>query len=230
MAATERIVTIDGPAGAGKSTLAKALAKSLGWTYLDTGAMYRAVGLAVAETGADVRDEAALGAVAAAIELDIVPGPDTTKILLNGKDVTTEIRQPHISRLASDASKCQSVRNRMMEIQRHFGRRGKIVAEGRDMGTVVFPDAAVKIYLIADPSERACRRQLELVAQGHAADLADVAEDMRQRDENDSTRTIAPLKPAADAYVLDSTSKNLSMVLQEALLVVRKKIEESSNI
>ena len=151
MSGTERIVTIDGPAGAGKSTLAKALAKALGWTYLDTGAMYRAVGLAVDEAGADLRDEAALGGVAASMELDILPGPDTTRILLNGKDVSAEIRQPRISRLASDASKCQSVRDRLMEIQRRFGLRGKIVAEGRDMGTVVFPEAAVKIYLIADP-------------------------------------------------------------------------------
>ncbi len=224
MKASQLIITIDGPAGAGKSTLARALAAHLGWTYLDTGAMYRAVGLAAYEAGVDVSDQEALSQVVSSLELDIAPGPEATRVFLNGREVTTAIREPHISSLASRASAWDFVRRAMVSLQQRLGSNGRIVAEGRDMGTVVFPEAGLKFFLDAKPEERAGRRYKELIEMGRDVRLEDVAEDMAQRDLADSTRDLAPLRPADSAVIIDTTGQPPDEVLSRLIEVAEEKI------
>ncbi|MDY6852624.1 MAG: (d)CMP kinase, partial [Thermodesulfobacteriota bacterium] len=177
MESGRRIITIDGPAGAGKSTVARALANRLGWTYLDTGAMYRAVGLAAFEDGADVSDEKAMTRLMAGLDLKVAASPETTRVYLAGREVTSEIRQPHISGLASAASALGVVRRAMVDLQRRLGAAGEIVAEGRDMGTVVFPRAEIKFFIDASLEERARRRFEELQASDKALSLVQVTRD-----------------------------------------------------
>ena len=218
------IITIDGPAGAGKSTLARTLSDRLGWTLLDTGAMYRAVGLAVMEAGVDVNDEHAVTDVMDGLELTVSQGENNTRVFLSGREVTDFIRVPRISTLASTASSYAVVREAMVVLQRKIGLEGKIVAEGRDMGTVVFPKARIKFFLDADPKIRAGRRYEELIAKGHSVDLADVEKDMIQRDKNDASRALAPLRPAEDAIRIDSTRLTIKGVLDRMLDFVKEEL------
>lgn len=225
----EMIVTIDGPAGAGKSTAARAVAQKLGWAYLDTGAMYRAVALAAHEQGISADDETGLKNLLAEIELEVKPGQSNTIIILNGRDVTDQIREPHISSLASAVSAQGVVRSAMKDIQRRLGGKGRIVSEGRDMGTVVFPNAAVKFFLDASHQVRAKRRHDELMEKGNAPSLETVNKDMILRDKADSTRALAPLKPADDAVIVDSSGLDEAGVLDMMLEVIQKKLAPPSN-
>ncbi|MEW5724572.1 MAG: (d)CMP kinase [Thermodesulfobacteriota bacterium] len=219
-----RIVTIDGPSGAGKSTLARLLAASLGWTYLDTGAMYRAVALLVHEAGVEASDETALASLLEGLELEVAPGDGVMRVFLSGREVTSLIREPHISSLASKVSALGVVRRAMVKLQRRLGRAGEIVAEGRDMGTVVFPGAAVKFFLAADSAERSRRRFNELRVMGREVTFEQVAGDLAARDRDDSSRDLAPLRPAEDALTVDTTNLGIDEVLARLLEVVVERL------
>jgi cytidylate kinase len=219
------VITIDGPAGAGKSTLAKALANTLKWTYLDTGAMYRAIGLSVYEAGLAPTDEVGVERLLEHVALEVSTLPGKTEVILNGRDVSDLIREHHISGLASTASALKSVRRAMVTLQRRLGACGKIVAEGRDMGTVVFPEAGAKFFLIASLEERARRRYQELIALGQNVSLDKVTTDMAQRDAADASRTLAPLMAAADAFTIDTTCLGTEAVLQLMLVSVKEKMD-----
>lgn len=214
MEESRMIVTIDGPAGAGKSTVARALAARLKWTYLDTGAMYRGVGVAVKRAGADASSEAEMADVMAGVDLRVEAGEQATRIILNGEDVTSVIREPDISALASRASSHGVVRSALTIMQQKIGRRGRIVAEGRDMGTVVFPDAGMKFFMLAALDVRAKRRYDELAVKGEKVTRDAVTADMARRDRDDSSREIAPLKPADDAETIDTSDLTVEQVVQ----------------
>ncbi|MBW2092964.1 MAG: (d)CMP kinase [Deltaproteobacteria bacterium] len=223
MKSEERIITIDGPAGAGKSTMARGLAERLNWTYLDTGAMYRAVAVAVDEAGKDVNDESGFSDILAKLDLRIMPGPRTTRIFLGGQEITDKIREPRVSALASAVSAQASVRRAMVDLQRKIGETGCVVAEGRDMGTVVFPGAGVKFFLKASSQERARRRFKELRHQGEDVSLEQVNQDMIDRDRADSSRALSPLRPAEDAIIIDSTGLAVNEVQNRMIQIVRQK-------
>jgi cytidylate kinase len=219
------IVAIDGPAGAGKSTVARELARRLGFTIVDTGAIYRAVALAAQRAGIDWDDDAGLA--------KLLDGPDFRlsfaddgRVLLNGDDVTAAIRTPEISRGASVVSARPVVRKKLLGLQRELGRRaqGGAVLEGRDIGTVVFPDADVKFFLTASDRARAARRQSELQEKGLTVDVSEVLADQRRRDRDDTERAIAPLKPAPDAVVVDTTAMDLGQVVEECLRIAQERL------
>lgn len=191
-------IAIDGPSGAGKSTLAKRLAASFGWLYIDTGAMYRTVGLFAVRAGVPLEQEAAVAALLPDIRLALRMEEGVQHMLLNGEDVTGLIRTEQISMAASKVSAHPAVRAFLLETQRDFARRANVVMDGRDIGTVVLPDARVKIFLTASPETRARRRYDELIARGEDAVYETVLADVRRRDENDMTRAAAPLRPAAE--------------------------------
>ncbi|HZT79136.1 MAG TPA: (d)CMP kinase [Gemmataceae bacterium] len=213
------IVTIDGPAGAGKSSAAKALAKRLGFEFLDTGATYRAVALAALRAGIDPGDEAALAKLVAGLHIDMPPGG---RVILNGEDVTSLIRTPEITAAASPIAASRAVRERLVELQRAIAAGRDMVCEGRDQGTVVFPDAARKFFLVADPAERARRRWRELQARGEAVTLDQVQRDQEARDRRDAGRDISPMRPAADAIRIDSTHLTLDQVVERMEQEVRR--------
>lgn len=209
------VITIDGPAGAGKSTVGRLLAKRLGYLYMDTGAMYRAVAVLARErSGENPLDEAVLTEICGALDLHMRSENCGMRLVVNGRDLTEEIRKPEISALASAVSAKAVVRRRLAEIQRQLGAAGGIVAEGRDMGTVVFPQAEVKFFLDARPEVRGERRYRELAAKGEQATLLEVSEQLMARDRNDQDRELAPLKPAADAILLDSTERTVEEVVE----------------
>ena len=214
------IVAIDGPAGAGKSTLARRVAARLGFLYVDTGAMYRAVALSALRNGVSLEEPLKLEQLAAASEIDLTPAGG---VVLNGEDVSAAIREPEISQAASKVSAVPGVRRAMVALQRRLGETHSIVMEGRDIGSVVFPQAQVKVFLDADPGERSARRLAELRQKGFDADPAEVARDMRERDTRDRTRAEAPLLQAPDAVYLDSTGLTLDQVEEELLRVVRER-------
>ena len=216
------VIAIDGPAGVGKSTTARALAQRLGYTLVDTGALYRGVALAARDRGVSWDDEAAVVAVSGEIELGFVSQDDgTPRLLLDGQDRASEIRTPELSGGASQVSAYAGVRRALLSIQRDLGRDGGVVLEGRDIGTVVFPDAEVKLFLTASAEERARRRVQDLQERGMTADHGEILAKIRSRDEADSTRAIAPLRPAEDAVILDSTSLGLESVVRHVLELVQ---------
>lgn len=220
------VVTVDGPAGSGKSTVSRLLARELAYVYLDTGALYRAVALKVTRAGVDVSDRTGIAALCGETDVALVEREGATRIFLDGRDVTELIRSPEISMLASTVSAVPEVRQRLLAVQREAALFGGIVAEGRDMGTVVFPGADVKFFLTAGPEERGRRRWLELRQRGHEVSLEDVIRDVVRRDRQDSEREIAPLRPAADGVLVDSTGKTVGEVVSEMLQVIKSKENE----
>ncbi|HEY7715663.1 MAG TPA: (d)CMP kinase [Candidatus Binatia bacterium] len=220
------IIAIDGPSGAGKSTLAKRLAKELNFIYLDTGAMYRALALKVLREGIDLADDARLAELVRVTQIDLREQNGMLQVLLDGRDVAREIRTPEVSQMASKVSALRIVRERMLELQRAMGRRGDVVAEGRDIGTVIFPAAEVKIFLDASPHERAWRRYQEIKTTGKAVEFAETLREIEERDKRDSERDLAPLCKASDALLIDSSSTSADEVAAVVLAEVRKKRKE----
>lgn len=217
------IVAIDGPVGAGKSTVAWAVAKRLGFRYVDTGAMYRSVAWAALEQGVDPHDEGRVTELAQSLRIQFVADPAGQRVRVDGIDVTETIRSPAVSDTASIVSAYPGVRTAMVAIQRTLGARGRIVMEGRDIGTVVFPDAEVKVYLEASLEERARRRYNELRRRGATVDLAAVRQAEEERDRRDQTRPHSPLQRAADAVVIDSTQMPPDEVVARIVDLVRRK-------
>ena len=216
------IVAIDGPAGAGKSTVAKRLAKELGYTYMDTGAMYRAFALKARRNGIDLEDDRGLREALAGTNVELRENAGQPQVLLDGRDVSAEIRTPEMSQWASKISALKPVRERMVELQRAMGSRGGIVAEGRDIGTVVFPNAEVKIFLTARPEERGRRRFAELKDQGKEVTLEETLGEMKQRDHRDQGREVAPLRQADDAVAVDSTGMSVEQVMETIMKEIKK--------
>lgn len=208
------IVTIDGPSGSGKSTISRMIAAKLNFTYLDTGAMYRGVGLKIQKTGTNLEDTKALSKLLDNLDLHLEPnGDDDVRVFLDGEDVSLEIRTAEMGLVASRVSANKEVRKKLTKLQQDMGRKGSIVAEGRDMGTVVFPGADFKFFLDASPEERAHRRHEQLKERGQNADYDTILQQIIKRDEDDSTRALAPLKPAEDAIVVDSSKMDAEEVL-----------------
>jgi cytidylate kinase len=215
------IVTIDGPAGAGKSTASKILARRLNYMYLDTGAMYRAVALRARVEGIDPKDEEALDRLCANLEISFQEKGEGQRLICQGEDVTERIREPEIGWMASVVSTMRPVREAMGSLQRRIGSQGGVVAEGRDMGTVVFPGARFKFFLVADPRERSLRRYRELKAKGREMRLEEVEREVRERDAQDASRELAPLKPAEDAHLIDSTGMTPEEVVAQMLVIIQ---------
>jgi len=211
------VIAIDGPSGAGKGTVARAIASELGYRHVDSGAMYRAVAWKALRDGAALEDEAAVAALAAVTRIDIAG----TDVMVDGEAVTRAIRTPEIDRAAAAVARLPRVRSLLVAQQRQMGVNGGIVMEGRDIGTVVFPRADVKLYLDASPDERARRRASDPAHTGVPAAVSDVATLLTQRDEQDRTRAASPLFAAEDAIVIDTTSKNVDEVVQEVLSLIR---------
>ena len=216
------VVAIDGPSGAGKSTIARMLAQRLGYIYIDTGAMYRAIGWKAKRERIDPADEAALAGLCSRTEVSIKKDNSDPRFYVDGLDVSGEIRTPEMGMMASAVSRSPAVRSRLLELQRELGRQGGVVMDGRDIGTVVFPDAQVKFYLDASPEERGKRRYLELKEKGMAVNLARITSEIRERDHQDSMRAIAPLKKADDAVLIDATSLSIQQVLDRMLADIGK--------
>lgn len=210
------IIAIDGPSGSGKSTLGRMLARALKLLYIDTGSMYRAVALAVIDAQIDPSDKEAVTALANTIEIDLEGDPDSLSVLLNGRDVTDHIRTEKVTEMSSVVSTIPGVRRAMVERQRAISKRGAVL-NGRDIGTVVFPDADLKFFLTAGPEERAERRFKEDQEAGASTTFAETLADMIERDRRDSTRADSPLKVAEDAIVIDSTGKSIDEVFEEMM-------------
>ena len=221
-------VAIDGPSGAGKSTLARRAAEELGFRYLDTGAIYRTVGLAAREGGVDPGDSASVIGLLPGLGLDIVFDENGLQhMVLKGRDVSREIRENDISRYASQVSAIPQVREFLLELQRKFAREHDVVMDGRDIGTVVLPDAEVKVFLTAAAEDRAQRRYQELKAQGQPVDYESILSQVLERDRNDTTRSAAPLRQAEDAIRLDTTGLSQEESLARLLKLIRERLGTS---
>jgi cytidylate kinase len=218
-------IAIDGPSGAGKSTVARFLAKRLGYVYIDTGAMYRSVALRVKEKGISPEDELALNQLASSLHITFITEGEQTRVCCDGEDITSAIRSPEISRLASYISKQKGVREALVQMQREMGKKGGVILEGRDIGTVVFPDADVKFYLDAKSDERVRRRYHEMVEKGVKVDFRETQEELIQRDHNDMHRIHSPLKKANDALFIDSTHRSVEEVVEEMVHMVKAKVK-----
>ncbi len=219
-------VALDGPSGAGKSTLAKAVAKKLRITYVDTGAIYRVVGLCAFRNGTDPKDRDAVAALLPGIDVRMAYGEDgTQRMFLGGEDVTEAIRMPEISMYASAVSALPEVRAFLLDMQRDLARKQSVIMDGRDIGTVVLPDAEVKIYLTADAEVRAKRRFLELEQRGTPKPFDEVLAELRERDWNDTHRDIAPLRQAEDAVLADTSALDFEQSLALLLRIIREKTE-----
>jgi cytidylate kinase len=212
------VITIDGPTGSGKSTVSRLLAKRLNYPYLDTGAMYRVVALALKRAGIGLHDEAAISKICNDLDIRFVPENDATRVYLGKEDVTEAIREPDIDLLASDVSALEVVRSAMTNLQRKIASQGPLVAEGRDMGTVVFPDAQHKFYVDASLDVRVDRRFQERQSRGEPISREKVREDLIRRDHQDMNRSLAPLKPAEDAITVDTTELTLDQVVEKILI------------
>lgn len=223
------IIAIDGPAGAGKSTIGKLIASNLGYVYVDTGALYRAIGYLAIENKIDMSSEKALTELALHTTLAYEQTKGGTRLIANGEDVTGKIRTQEVSLAASKVSSYEGVRKSLLDIQRDIGKNGGIVIDGRDIGTVIFPDAEVKFFLDANSAERANRRYKEQISRGEKVDAKRVLEEMNKRDRDDSSRECAPLKIADDAIYIDTTGKNVTEVLAETLNYIEKQLSELSN-
>jgi cytidylate kinase len=218
------IIAIDGPSGSGKSTLGKRLAKELGLLYIDTGAMYRAVALAVIETDVDLDNKEAVAKLARRSEITLAGEPDSLQVFLNGRDVSQEIRTEIVSQAASRVSTISDVRRTLVERQRELGNQGRgCVMDGRDVGTVIFPNADVKFFLTALPEARARRRYDEDVLKNRASSFEDTLTDIIERDTRDTTRADSPLVKAQDAIEIDSSEMTIDEVLERMLSVVRER-------
>ena len=216
-------IAIDGPAGSGKSSVSKEVAKKLGFTYIDTGAMYRAVGLAVVNYGFNTKDKEKVLSILDDIDITLENSNDGQKIFLNGKDVSDEIRLPIISVAASNVAVIPEVRLKLVELQRELAKTCSVVMDGRDIGTYVLPDAELKIFLTASVEERARRRYKELCEKGVECDYESVKADMEYRDKNDSGREMAPLKAADDGIIVDTTNLTIDETIERIVDEARKK-------
>lgn len=207
------IITIDGPSGAGKSTVSRKLAEKMGYLYLDTGAMYRACALKAFKLGLDPSREEDAQKVVSDLKLELVPRGNQIRLFLDGEDITEKIRTEEVGMGASKISQHRVVREKLWELQRKLGEQGGVVAEGRDMGTVVFPDADYKFFLTASLEERARRRYQELLQRGEKVELEQIKKEVEKRDAQDSQRDLAPLKPAPEAILIDTTHLNVDQVV-----------------
>ena len=219
-------IAIDGPGGAGKSTVAKALAKSLGIVYVDTGALYRTVGVAALARHLDTKDAAALTALLPEIEIDVRFEGGVQSVYLNGENLGDRIRTPEASMAASNVSAIPAVRAFLLDTQRQIAARNHVVMDGRDIGTVILPDAPVKIFMTASPEARAKRRTLELREKGMDVKYEDVLREMNERDAQDSGRAIAPAVPAADAVMLDNSELDIDGTVEAVIAIMKDKLGE----
>ena len=218
-------IAIDGPGGAGKSTVAKAVAKKLGIVYVDTGALYRTIGFYVKEHGVDPKDPAAVSACLPNIKIEVRYENGVQNVYLNGENPGDKIRTPEISMYASAVSAIGEVRSFLLDTQRDIAKKNSVIMDGRDIGTVILPDAEVKIFLTASPECRARRRYDELRAKGQNVTLEDVFREMNERDENDSNRKIAPAKAAVDAVLLDNSDLDFDGTVDAVIAIVKEKTE-----
>lgn len=217
------IVTVDGPSGSGKGSLCQMLAKQLGWHLLDSGALYRIVGLAAERQGVDFADGEALAQLAGSLDVQFLAGQagEPAKVILAGEDISASVRSESSGELASKVAVHNPVREALKDLQRSFAKAPGLVADGRDMGTEIFTQAPVKIFLTASAEERAKRRYKQLLAKGESVNLAALLEDIKLRDERDMNREVAPLRPAADAHEVDTTGMSIDDVFQQVLSLVK---------
>ena len=217
-------IAIDGPAGAGKSTIARAAATKLGFIYVDTGALYRSIGLYCLEKGIETTDETSVLDVLSDINVELRYIDNIQKVLLNGKDVSEDIRKPECSMAASNVSAIPNVRAFLLDLQQKMAKENNVIMDGRDIGTVILPNAEVKIFLTASPEERANRRYKELVEKGNNPDYNELLAEINQRDYNDMHRKTAPLKQADDAILFDTTTLDKESVVEELLSIISSKL------
>ncbi|WP_291968338.1 (d)CMP kinase [Candidatus Symbiopectobacterium sp.] len=229
MAVTAPVITVDGPSGAGKGTLCEALAETLQWNLLDSGAIYRVLALAALHHQVDIGSEEALVPLASHLDVRFVAEDGQLKVILEGEDVSNEIRNETVGNTASQAAAFPRVREALLRRQRAFREAPGLVADGRDMGTVVFPDAPVKIFLDASAEERAQRRMLQLQKKGFNVNFERLLSEIKERDVRDRSRPVAPLVPAADALVLDSTDMSIDDVIAKSLSYAREILAQSQN-
>ncbi|AYA40702.1 (d)CMP kinase [Xenorhabdus nematophila] len=225
MAAIAPVITVDGPSGAGKGTLCQALAEALNWQLLDSGAIYRVLALAAIHHQVDIQSEDALVPLAANLDVRFVPANGKLRVILEGEDVSNEIRTETVGNTASQAATFPRVREALLRRQRAFRIAPGLIADGRDMGTFVFPDAPVKIFLDASAEERARRRMLQLQEKGFSVNFERLLSEIQERDFRDRNRAAAPLVPAQDALILDSTSMSIEQVIDKALAYARNTLE-----
>lgn len=217
-------VAVDGPAGAGKSSVCKAAAKELGFVYVDTGALYRTIALYMLENGADPSDPEEAAAALPHIHIDLAYGPEGQKMSLNGRDVTGRIRTQEVSMATSAVAAVPAVRAYLLGLQRELAAQHNVLMDGRDIGTVVLPDAPLKVFLTASPEERARRRTRQLAEAGQAADYGQILQEIIARDHQDSTRAAAPLKPAPDSVLLDTSGMGFAQSVEALVSLVRQRM------
>lgn len=223
------VLTIDGPSGSGKGTVGRRVAARLGWHFLDSGALYRALGLAAGAAGVALEDEGAVAGLARTLDVRFEAGPqgEEPRVFLSGHDVSRDLRTEAAGAAASRVAALPRVRDELLALQRTYRRAPGLVADGRDMGTVVFPDAAAKVFLEASPEERAARRYKQLRGKGMRATLSDLVREVAERDARDRGRAVAPLRPAEDAVVVDTTGMAVDAVVDQVLDVVRRALRGS---